>query len=98
MHGVIIGVSGGDLASTSSLNEYAIKRTGKEHPHVLFIPTASNDAEGYIDLVKERIEKAICKDKIFIFPARRDIHEEIKDYAMFVSSSDFEIIPPVFIM
>lgn len=49
-----------------------------------------NDAEGYIDLVKEKIEKTACKDKIFLMPSRRDIHEEIKDYAMFVSSSDFE--------
>ncbi len=49
-----------------------------------------NDAQGYIDLVKERIEKTPCKDKIFLLPSRRDIHEEIKDYKMFVSSSDFE--------
>lgn len=49
-----------------------------------------NDAEGYIDLVEERIEKTPCKEKIFLLPSRRDIHEEIKDYAMFVSSSDFE--------
>lgn len=49
-----------------------------------------NDAEGYIDSVKERIEKASCKDKIFLLPSRRDIHNEIKDYKMFVSSSDFE--------
>ena len=45
---------------------------------------------GYIDLVKEKIEKTACNDKIFVLPSRRDIHEEIKDYAMFVSSSDFE--------
>ena len=49
-----------------------------------------NDAEGYIDLVKERIEKTSCKNKIFLLPSRRDIHNEIRDYAMFVSSSDFE--------
>ncbi len=49
-----------------------------------------NDAEGYIDLVKKRTEKTACKEKIFILPSRRDIHNEIKDYAMFVSSSDFE--------
>ncbi len=49
-----------------------------------------NDAEGYIELVKEKIEKKSCKDKIFLLPSRRDIHNEIRDYAMFVSSSDFE--------
>lgn len=60
MHGVIIGVSGGDLASTSSLNEYAIKRTGKEHPHVLFIPTASNDSEGYIENIQKYYQGLEC--------------------------------------
>ncbi len=49
-----------------------------------------NDAEGYIDLVKQRVDATECKAKIHILPSRRDIHEEIKDYKMFVSSSDFE--------
>ena len=31
-----------------------------------------------------------CKNKIHILPAQKDIHSIIKDYAMFVSSSDFE--------
>lgn len=52
--------------------------------------SVGNDAQGYIDLVKERIEKTPCKDKIFLLPSRRDIHNEIRDYKMFVSSSDFE--------
>ena len=31
-----------------------------------------------------------CAEKIHFFPARKDIHNVIRDYAMFVSSSDFE--------
>ena len=31
-----------------------------------------------------------CADKIHFFSARKDIHNVIRDYAMFVSSSDFE--------
>ncbi len=49
-----------------------------------------NDAEGYIDSVNEHIKHCNCENCIHILPARKDIHEYIKDYSMFVSSSDFE--------
>ena len=49
-----------------------------------------NDADGYIDSVKEHIKKLNCEDCIHIIPARKDIHDYIKDYSMFVSSSDYE--------
>lgn len=49
-----------------------------------------NDVEGYIDSVNERIKYHNCESCIHILPARSDIHDYIKDYAMFVSSSDFE--------
>ena len=49
-----------------------------------------NGAEGYIDSVEETIAQLACKEKIHILPAQKDIHDLIKDYAMFVSSSDFE--------
>lgn len=51
--GKIVAISGGNLQSTDNLNRYAIHLTGKDHPSVLFIPTADCDAEGYI----ENIEK-----------------------------------------
>lgn len=49
-----------------------------------------NGAEGYIDRIKEAINRLDCKDSIHILPAQKDIHNLIIDYAMFVSSSDFE--------
>lgn len=49
-----------------------------------------NNADGYIDSVVEHIRKTGCEDRIHILPAVKDIHSVIKDYAMFVSSSDFE--------
>lgn len=49
-----------------------------------------NGAEGYIDSIKDAINQFNCKDSIHILPAQKDIHNLIKDYAMFVSSSDFE--------
>lgn len=49
-----------------------------------------NNAEGYIDSVNEHIRQRNCEKNIHIMPSRSDIHDYIKDYAMFVSSSDFE--------
>ncbi len=49
-----------------------------------------NDAEGYVEKVNKKIEMLGCEDCIHIYSARKDIHDYIKDYAMFVSSSDFE--------
>lgn len=49
-----------------------------------------NGAEGYIESVKETISHLDCQHRIHILPAQKDIHNLIKDYAMFVSSSDFE--------
>lgn len=47
-------------------------------------------SQEYIENVKKSINQLNCKDKIHIFPAQKDIHNLILDYAMFVSSSDFE--------
>lgn len=49
-----------------------------------------NDAEGYIEKVIRKIRHLGCEKCVHIQPARKDIHEYIKDYSMFVSSSDFE--------
>ncbi len=61
MSGCIVGISGGDLLSTHTLNQYAIQQTGKKHPHVLFIPTASEDAVGYIETIKSYYQSLGCK-------------------------------------
>ena len=52
--------------------------------------SVGNDAEGYVDSVIEHIRHLKCENCIHIMPSRKDIHDHIKDYAMFVSSSDFE--------
>lgn len=49
-----------------------------------------NDSEGYIDSVNERIKHHGLEKYIHILPSRKDIHCAVRDYAMFVSSSDFE--------
>ena len=65
----------------------------KEYPNYelyIYGDAVGNGAEGYIDSVKEAINQLKCKNSIFILPAQKDIHSTIKDYVMFVSSSDFE--------
>lgn len=49
-----------------------------------------NGAVGYFNSVKERIQYHNCEDFIHILPSRKDVHDYVKDYSMFVSSSDFE--------
>ena len=49
-----------------------------------------NEVEGYLDSVNERIRYHHLENSIHILPARSDIHDYIKNYAMFVSSSDYE--------
>ena len=49
-----------------------------------------NDAEGYIEKVNAHISASGLDKYIHVLPSRKDIHNIIRDYAMFVSSSDFE--------
>ena len=44
--GRIVAISGGNLLTTRPLNKYAIKLSKKQNPRVLFIGTASHDAQG----------------------------------------------------
>lgn len=43
-----------------------------------------------LDEIAEKISSSPCKSSIHFLPARSDIHSVIRDYAMFVSSSDYE--------
>lgn len=47
----IIAIGGGELGKldTLAIDKKIVKLSKKTHPKVLFIPTASNDAEGYCD-------------------------------------------------
>ena len=46
--------------------------------------------KAYGEAFLEAVGKSPFKESIHVFPAIHNIHEEILDYAMFVSSSDFE--------
>lgn len=52
--GRIIAIGGGELRSgdTLGIDKIIVDAANKDIPKLLFIPTASNDAEGYIDGIK----------------------------------------------
>jgi len=55
----IVAIGGGEIGSpdcpveTTSIDKEAIRLTGKKHPKVLFISTASSDAAGYQNTVQK---------------------------------------------
>ena len=46
--GRVVAIAGGDLLSTREINAYTVKLSNKRNANVLFVGTASHDAEGYI--------------------------------------------------
>lgn len=53
--GIIVAIGGGEMRKlkTFAIDEYIVKITDKQNPRTLFIPTASYEAQGYIDLFNE---------------------------------------------
>ena len=53
--GRIVAIGGGEIKDGETLNidKFIVSLSGKERPSLLFIPTASHDAEGYIETVKK---------------------------------------------
>lgn len=49
--GRIVAIAGGDLLSTRPINTYTIQLSNKRNANVLFVGTASHDAEGYIESI-----------------------------------------------
>lgn len=78
MKGVIVGISGGNLDSTDSLNKYALSLTGKKHPHVLFIPTASYDADEYIKNIENYYRKLQCSVSVLCITKKNYSEQEIE--------------------
>lgn len=61
-----------------------------EYELYIYGDPVGNDSSDYLDNVNKHLSTLDCKEKVFILPSIKDIHNEIIDYAMFVSSSDFE--------
>lgn len=90
--GKIIAIGGGEIGrpnenggffpiETKKIDEEIIKQTEKKNPKLLFIGTASNDSEGYFNVVKKYFSKLGCKvDKLCLItekPSKKKIEEKI---------------------
>lgn len=75
--GRIVAIGGGDLLSTEKINEYAIRLTKSECPNLLFIGTASNDAEEYIEKIQKIFNKYNCITKDLSLTKREYTEGEI---------------------
>ena len=49
-----------------------------------------NGVDGYLEKIRSLAVSKSCSDRIHIIPSNENVHREILDYAMFVSSSDSE--------
>lgn len=61
--GRIVAISSGDLKSTHKINQYIVALAKKENPNLLFIGTASCDAEEYISKIHDEFEPLGCSVK-----------------------------------
>lgn len=68
--GRVVAIAGGDLLSTRKLNVHAITLSNKTTPNVLFIGTASHDAEGYIDAITKEYNQLNCEVKSLCLVSR----------------------------
>lgn len=74
--GRIIAISSGDLTTTEAINRYAIDMVSGAAKNVLFIGTASGDAEGYIEAMKAVFTGLGCDKVRAMELTRKDYSEE----------------------
>lgn len=77
--GRIVAISGGDLSSTKALNQYALRLTGKEDINVLFVGTASRDAEGYIENILRAYWQLDCQVRNLSLVTNQYTQEELEE-------------------
>ncbi len=76
---VIVGISGGTMQSNHELNKYALSLTNKEHPTVLFIPTATHDPQEYIDYMENYYHELGCTYLTLCLCLNTYTKDEIRD-------------------
>lgn len=82
----IIAIGGGEIGKpgfpieTTSIDKEIIRLTNKKHPVLLFIPTASGDAEGYFDTVQRYFGKKLgCKTDVLYLLKEKYTPKQLKD-------------------
>lgn len=81
----IIAIGGGEIGrpgcpiETEEIDREIICLTGKKHPKLLFLPTASGDSEGYYEVVKNYFGKRLgCKTDVLYLFKQEYSYEEIR--------------------
>lgn len=84
--GTTIAIGGGSIgyerpAQTTKIDKEIVARANKKQPRMLFIPTASNDAQTYIDVFNKHFSKLGCKIETLLLireqPTKKVIREKI---------------------
>lgn len=81
----IVAIGGGEIGrpgypvETTQIDKEIIRLTGKTHPKMLFIPTASSDSETYCETVRKHFGKRLgCKIHVLWLIKERPSHREIE--------------------
>ena len=82
----IIAVGGGEIGrpgypvETTEIDQEIIRLSGKEHPKLLFIPTASSDSESYYEAIVEHFGNRLdCQTDVLYLIRDKPIIKEIKE-------------------
>ncbi len=78
--GKIVAIGGGEISKGKTLiiDKFIVSLANKKTPNFLFIPTASNDAVGYIELVKKHFTGLNCSFDSLCLVSKNLSNEEIK--------------------
>lgn len=79
--GKIVTIGGGDIRKkeTLSIDREILQLSGKKHPKLLFIPTASSDAEGYWKIIQKYFGGFLkCKTEVLFLLKENPSCEETR--------------------
>lgn len=83
--GKIVAIGGGEIGrpgypiETTSIDQEIVNLTGKSHPKILFIPTASLDSTGYYETVKAHFDSRLnCSTDVLYLIREKPTIQEIE--------------------
>lgn len=82
---MIIAIGGGEVSQnqTYDIDKFIVESSKKENPHFLFIPTASKDADAYIETISNLYESLGCKtDTLYLSNAKvnkEEVNQKIEN-------------------
>lgn len=85
----LIAIGGGSFQKqeTMSIDTYAISRCGKTQPHVLFIPLAGRDDQGYAKRFKQYYRSLGCQVEALRLLHTKLSNEEIYKKKKYIRNS-----------